>query len=317
MSFSKSVSKKDRIYNKPQRKEPEPSYFHQVVRKLENHPEYHACSNEQRAELVTRITKAEELVKYFDLLDEPAGAAAAAKATAEVDTLPLVPVQVILKHYNQAERLDSIESLLQEEYGPLHAYVVIGGLIIEWNWKSTVIPHGKPIIEDTAGSSAAVAELPPLKVEELKSKVLSVVANYNKLYHYHPIQRDSHEFVCDILEAMGVQPPTQLQSKLKDYLETLTEKRSKMVPEKFATHAALDQFIVHVDTFSPFDMEYLVLQYFMFHLVSKAKTNNQSGWVCPENECKMQILAALIDQNRMILSNFRTVKYNFHQTTIM
>lgn len=319
MSFLDSVLKKDKYRQLRPRRDPESSYFQQVETKLRNHPTYRACSRQEVSELVRRTTKPEELVKYFDLTQEYQ-CQAASGGGGEVDSLP---VQLVLKHHCHNTEQDDIESILLQEYGPLHAYLVIGNLILEWDWKSIVIPHGKPI-QDRRGGACTMEEafdvkeanLLPVKVELLKSEVLAEVARFNKLLYHHPIKRHSHDFVRSVLRAMKVPPPHQLESKLKDYLETLEEKKSPAIPNEFVTHFELDQYVLHnIHSFSSMDKEYLILNYFMLHLVSQMKADNPRRWVCTEQDCKMKILEALIDNKRhMVLNKFRS-KYDFQLST--
>lgn len=342
MSFLKSIVKKDRNERPQARREPEPSCFPQVVQKLRNVPTYAEINNQDIAELVTRLISPEKLIQYFDLVPEEEEADArvlldcapalgqpgephppkqqyAANYTripaaddAEVDMLP---AQLVLKWNQHQENPDDIESILLDEYGPLHAYLVVGNLILEWDWTSLIIPHGKPIKErPEAGVIQDVAEArcQPMKVALLKNEVLARAAKYNKMYYFHVIRRNSHDFVCDILKMMNSPPPQQLENKLKKYMDFLESSKSDGIPVEFQTHSILDQYVVgHMHNFSDIDKEYIILHYFMFHFVNRQRTGNQWRWECTEPDCKMAILKATIDTKQMKINNFRTMKYNF------
>ncbi len=313
MSISK---KKDRITRTEKARGPQPSYFPQVVTKFQKIPEYKELSSIQLSELVNRLSTAEGLISYFDLSQDAEG------ASAEVDTLP---VELVLK-YLLAKPDGIIESTLLEEYGPLHANIVIGDQILEWNWKSVVIPHGKPMQDVTgvhphpmAGDAFGVreCELPCVKTELLKAKVLAEVANYNKRCYYDTIRRNSHDFVCSTLSSMNLDKPPQLNSKIKDYYGTLVEKKRDFIPTEFNTHDDLDGFVANNMTrLNNIEKEYLIFHYFILHLNAIMQDENPLKWACQEPNCKIVFLEQDIPE-KLILHRFKTVKYNFQQSTAL
>ena len=325
MSFSGSkcvIKKKDRD-RRPQRKYiPEASYLPQVIDKLKVHPSFRNCDDLQLSELATRITKAEELVKYFDLtqdLELEDGGTGAIMPQGEVDSLD---VQLVLKFLSHKVDTDDIESILLQEYGALQAYLVIGDMILEWGPDSIIVPHGKPMIDEAAPSALSTgasdvreAELPSVKVELLKTKLLEIVAEHNRRYHFHPIKRSTHGFISSIIQAMEIPRPAQLQSQLKDYLDALEKGTSAGIPKEFQTHTDLDQYVEqNGDKLTDSDIEYLIAHYFMFHVICRTTHHAPKKWKCTETNCKVTILKATIKPKKSLLNNYRTVRYTFHES---
>ena len=316
MSVFKSVVKKDRTRRSQEARRPIPSYTSQVKKKLMGIPEYEKLSHDDCTELVKCLCSAEDLISYFDLSPDMGA------ATVEAETLP---VQLVLKYLTAKPH--GIQATLLEEYGPLHALVVIGGQILEWNWKSVVIPYGKPMPdgaapppEATAGDAFGIrdAELPCVKTELLKGKVLAEVAQFNKVCYYDVIHRNSHDFVISILRAMNLEKPTQLKSKLKEYFSALQDKKREFVRDEFETHDHLDQYVANnMEKFNDIEKEYLFFHYFIFHLTATVKQESPLKWECLEPDCKITFLEAYMNDRAMLLHKFKTVKYNFQQSTAL
>lgn len=327
MSISRLVIKKDKERRPRRRSSSEASYIPQVIDKLKVHPSFHTCNDLQLSELATRITKPEELLKYFDLTQdleaEDGGTGAIIPlGDGDVDSLE---VQLVLKFLSHKLDTDDIESILLQEYGPLQAYLVIGDMILEWEPYSAIVPHGKPMMDEAASCASATGgasdvrecELPSVKVELLKTKLLEIVAEHNKRYHFHPIRRSTHGFVCSIIQAMGNPQPEQLKSKLTDYLDALERSANVGIPKDFQTHAELDQYVEqNGGRLTDGDIEYLVFHYFMFHVVCRTKHQTPKKWECTEKNCKVNILKAAIKPGRWLLNKYRTVRYTFHESTI-
>lgn len=322
MSFVKSVVKKDRFRGPEQRRGSLSSHLPQVTKKLNEIPTYAGCSKQQITRQAEGLMSQELLLEYFDLTAEQeegeGEGEGAAEGPRQVDTLP---VQLVLKHHQHKEPPESIESKLMEEYGPIHSYLVVGDLILEWDWTSLVIPHGKPIQEEVTGTPADLldvdeAELEPVKVETLRNEVLSIATKYNKSNYYHVIRRSSHDFVCALLRILRWPTPPELQSKMKEYLRFLEDNRGKDIPDEFDSHIELDAFVaLRRDDLSRIDTEYLILHYFMFHLVSRLKEGDPPNWKCEEKRCEMGELAATLNPKELHLNNFKMPRIKFRQRT--
>ena len=302
MSFLKSI-KKDKVKAQPPaQRVVEPSYLPQVKKKLLGHPDYQACGDPELTQLAFQVSQPNELLSYFNITEE---------GTDEAKSLP---VQLVL-WYHHYEHLGPIELILQEQYGPLNAYIVIGDQIVQWDWMSVVIPHGKPIHDaaNVTGKDDAISNLPAIKIE-LLSRVVQVIADYNIHNYFHLIHRNSQTFVREILSVMKFPPPQQLETKMRAYLEKLEGSKSEFLPADFNSHASLDECVMkRRDQLTQADIEYLFLHYFILHTLRRII--DPSTRECRERNCRMKMLERQIDQENMILNKFKTVRYDFQLST--
>ena len=288
------------------RREPESTYHAQVLEKLKAHPTYQECSQQDLAMLAHRLSRAEELAQYFDLTREGDNGAA---QTEEIEALE---VELVLNYLPRKPG-----STLLQEYGPLQAYLVIGGVVLEWDCTSIIVPHGKPMKTDDRPPAVVgrTAELPCIRVKVLKEKVLDIVSCYNRKYHYHATQRSAHDFVRAVLEKMACPVPPQLQNKLKEYIRAIEGSASGFIPRSFETHSDLDQFVDENGrrcTGKSIDAEYLVLHYFTLHTSERTKQANPLEWECQEPNCRAKILEKSVDEKELLLNQFKTVQYDFN-----
>ena len=301
----------------------ESSYHNQTVKKLRKIPTYAEVSEKDVGELACGLTSPEKLIQYFDLIPEQGAPnpeerdALIAAAQTEVEALP---VQLVLAQSRLDEPPDDIETTLLVEYGPLHAYMIIGNLILEWDHSSLIIPHGKPIQERPVGGATPrdvrEAKLADVKVKLLKENVLHVIAQYNKAYYFHVIYRSSHDFVRRILDITRTPPPQELQNNLKKYFDCLESKKNGRVPKEFDTHSDLDEYVKeNIANLNPIDKEYLVVHYFMFHFIGRLQARLVARWRCVEPDCRAGELKAQLNPNDLKINNFRSARYNFYQSS--
>lgn len=65
------------------------------------------------------------------------------------------------------------------------------------------------------------------------------------------------------------------------------------------------------------DKEYLIVHYFMLHMVERLKHGNDPwNWMCTEPNCKMKFLEAQVDHKNMLLNKYKTVRYNFCESSL-
>ena len=317
----------------------QPSHIGQVKDKIKQHPEFKDCSGPELDELALRLTKPQELIKYFSLTIDWEKVEAATEATNAplLETRKLtgasknggqateeLPVMLILSRTgNQGARLGlPVTRMLEMEYGPLHASLQVGDQILEWNSTSLIIPHGRPI-QDPPNDITDSGSPPPLlqvtndqeRVElvfkapgqraQRLNKVVQVIAKYNCYKYYEVFSCNSHRFVCDAAIAMGYQQPPQLQSNLGKYIEKLKAGKNKLIPNDFETHEQLDTYVrERVAEFSPHDKEYLLCQYFQFHIGSKIVTKDPASWRCEAEDCQSEELERQLDNGSLVLNHF-------------
>lgn len=220
-------------------------------------------------------------------------------------------------------------SILRMEYGPLHTSLLINNeVLLEWNTSSLVEPERYdgvnqhyPIMTSALHrvSTVSLIKYDPKdemdlifkatssKLEMLKALV-KVIARYNGQYLYHAISRNCQTFVIDALKAMGCENPPQFQGNLKDYFENL--KAGNCQPQ-FDDHHALDLYVRENVTnpqvpgqLSSQEKEYLLGQYFLYHIPGMTESENPEEWQCPVHNCEMENLERNIDEQSMIMHQF-------------
>ena len=221
-------------------------------------------------------------------------------------------------------------SLLQMEYGPLHTSLLVNdSVLLEWNTGSLVVPehyNGNnqqyPIMTSALHriNEVSLIRYDPkdeldLMFEAARSKLdminalIKVISQYNGQYFYHAISRNCQTFVIDALTAMGCKDPPTFRGNLDAYFRDLKAGRSQ--PE-FASHEALDEHVKRRVTgrdargaeLSAQDKEYLLGQYFLFHIPAMTEAEEPETWDCPVRSCEMKNLESHIEEQSMILHRF-------------
>lgn len=224
--------------------------------------------------------------------------------------------------------IGKVATALQMEYGPLHALLLINNeLLLEWNSSSLIVPqypdpnHTYEAVTGPVLVSATVQDHLQIqrhlsqpyedydefelifeatsKKMQLFHNLASVIAKYNSMYYYHAIFRNCQNFVLDALTAIGCKNKPEFGGKLKTYFTYLKTKGCVMVD--FKTHEELDDYVrQNVDNLSPENMEYLLTQYFVFHMNSRS----QLGLSCNHTDCMMELLEAKIDHKQLIMNRY-------------
>ena len=259
-----------------------------------------------------------------------------------------LPLKVVLTPLSHGGRIVSrFAKLLEMQFGPLHAALQVGNVILEWNDSSLVRPHfcdfeDQLLQSDVQGLSqwaeftsqqygkvrAAVTSSDYQKQIELVYHVtaekhrqikalVDVIIKYNTTYYYNLFDRNCQHFVADALKALGVEKPTEFTGGLREYFKALKEGRSSSVYAKFANHAELDKYVKEkedsgeIKTMTQNDLEFLLAQCFRFHLEQKSQLQDKnadlSNWVCTESSCCMDRLERLIHYETMHIHNFRAI----------
>lgn len=225
-------------------------------------------------------------------------------------------------------------SILQMEYGPLHTSLLINNsVLLEWNTGGLVIPerydgHNQhyPIMTSALHRVSTVSLIrydPKDEVHlifeatrnklDLLNALIRVISRYNGQYFYHAISRNCQTFVIDALKAMGCQNPPQFQGNLRAYFESL--KAGNCQPE-FNSHDELDRYVREnvisppreQDRVSLQEKEYLLGQYFQYHIPQMTEYEAPETWQCPMRNCQMRNLERHIDEQAMIMHRFLRIK---------
>ena len=228
-----------------------------------------------------------------------------------------LPVQLFLSKLSRElpKVAKHLTPLLRLEFGPLHAGLLVGDVIVEWDDNSLVVPTlGAPDVDvctyvsdgdlvDFTGEAVGRMSLAhrqnldvPEKLEiiyqsraekeRLIDRLVEVIVQYNLKKQYSMFRCNCQDFVRDALKALGVHKVPGLGGNLKAYVETLQGGKPKQL--KFETHSELDEYVNrNREDLDTHEKEYCILMYFEFH--SKATVDftpeELERWTCPERSC--------------------------------
>jgi len=248
-------------------------------------------------------------------------------------------IKLLLRYVsNQASTVTTVAgklaSILRMEYGPLHAALLINNeVLLEWNSSSLVIPRfvdpcsmgAQPVLVSATVTdhhrpqrqlSKPVDQYDEIELifdavsqkVDLLQKIAKVISLYNSCYDYHVIFRNCQNFVLDVLEAIGCNSKPQFGGNLKNYFTYL--KQNGCIKRDFETHQQLNDYVSrHHTELAQEDMEYLLAQYFLFHMERVTESGNLEDWRCKDGDCLMDFLEAKIDEKQLIVKKF------LHQAT--
>ena len=219
-----------------------------------------------------------------------------------------LPLKLILTPLCVGGRVVSkFASLLEMQFGPLHAALQVGDVILEWNDSSLLVPHfaehnDKLMKTDvrhltnwvnfTSGEEPSVREAihsldyrkqieliykVTAEKQRLIDKLVDVILMYNRQYYYDVIRRNCQHFVIDALKALGVSEAIEFTGGLGEYFNALKRGRSNALHAKFSNHVHLDTYVREMEQSGDIskltkdDLEYLLAHYFQYHLEQKTQ----------------------------------------------
>ncbi len=247
-----------------------------------------------------------------------------------VEDTAKLEVKLLLRQCNapMGKLARTAASILQMEYGPLHTSLLINdSILLEWNTSSLVVPERYdgsnqhyPIMTSALQRDKHVSLIHYSADDEVdlifqatKSKLnilnalIEVISRYNGLYFYHTITRNCQKFVIDALQAMGCENPPKFEGNLQTYFKSL--KAGNCQPE-FTSHEELDHYVTEnalnsqERQMSSQEKEYLLGQYFLFHIPNMTEAEQPEKWTCPIENCQMSNLEMHIDKEKMIMHRF-------------
>lgn len=230
-------------------------------------------------------------------------------------------------------------TLIDAEYGPHHAALVIGDIVLEWDDSSLVNPAQKELMPvfranmqrhhshwinrvkeahkkmfakvtmETANYGAQIEAMVDLNAEKkaLIDRMIDVIIRYNSFHYYHVFSRNCHHFVKDVLEALGITESPTFTGRLKEYYDALRKTRQPGQPKEFPTHEDLDSHVMkNFQSLTPDDIEYFLCQYYSFH-TKEAADNGGDRSRCSRPPCQMMKLDERITQDgiRLRLEDYR------------
>ena len=336
-----------------------------VLQKVKNHPELKHLTKEQQKTIVTQLTNPEEIRCQFsylldagsklvietarngdtddddrDFLQTMELRAVHQKAKQDMAQACHLPVKLFLSQLRRGRPpfAHTWSSLFGFKFGPLHAALQVGEVLIEWGRESLVIPKLKPIVperemqfsvhgqgewRETVGqfvremSLAESAPAPRQRTEkkvdalcrsvaekaQLISNLIDVIVTYNRDYKYDLLYRNCQHFVQDAMAALGIKEVPELSGKLSEYYKRLKDGKKKM-PE-FREHESVDKYVMdNFDRLSQHDMEFLLCQYFQHHYAEMSEAEDIELWKCPRPTCQSSRLEDCIKHNSLLFNQF-------------
>lgn len=246
------------------------------------------------------------------------------------ETVANFPVKLILSdiQYALPQFASSFARMIQLEFGALHAALVIDNVIVEWDDSSLIIPtiserewvfqarlQGrydkfanalKPEMKESARTMDLQKQIDQVfeitkEKHQAISQLIDVIIHYNANHEYNFLVRNCQHFVIDAMKALGVKEIPQFTGVFQDYFRELREGKSKNIMEKFESHAALDEHVNSIikPGLSQHDLEYLLCQYFMFHVSSQRNSSNphDPNWECEEETCRMNDIEQMLERD--------------------
>lgn len=131
------------------------------------------------------------------------------------------------------------------------------------------------------------------KRDELLKAMTDVVMEYNRHKEYDEKRLTNNHFVADICKAVGI-PMTTLVGSLQQF------NKSQYATRRFASHLDLDNFVIDLNwenktkLLPQIDIQYLIAQYFHFHVVNWERMKRPQHWTCDIQNCQMSELEKLI-----------------------
>ena len=260
-----------------------------------------------------------------------------------------LPLKLILTPLRVKGRIISkFASLLEMQFGPLHVALQVGNVILEWNDTSLVVPHSAEHDDQlmktdvrhlTDWVSFTSKEVPRVREaiwtldyqkqieliyhvtaekRRLLDNLVEVIVTYNRQCYYDLIRRNCQHFVTDALKSLGVSKPVEFTGGLGEYFQALKCGKSHSLHAKFTDHSHLDRYVMEIeqtgamDKLSMNDLEYLLAQYFRYHLEQKSrfqldnKDAELSEWCCEIKDCHMEMLERRIHFESLRIHNFKT-----------
>jgi hypothetical protein len=230
---------------------------------------------------------------------------------------------------------DRAWTALENLYEPLHASLQIGHTMIEWTPHSLVVPHPnipsesviKSDITKTLNISSEIREKVKayrrsnkngtvtgevdLMFEVTKSisfvihEVVEVVVSWNRYKHFDAYGSNSQQFVQNVIKKLGIEELQLPNHNLNAYIGRLKGEFKSMAHRSFISHAELDNYTKQrIGDLSTSEMEYLLTEYYRFHIASRAEAVHKEGqWKCMEKDCQVQILQREVDGKELLITS--------------
>lgn len=243
-------------------------------------------------------------------------------------------VKLILHELNDTALVQTVARFAHKfvsnfKFGPFHASVLIGDVLLEWRPNSLVIPRRIKAVHDKDNRAVLFAnihetsfdtQLPtiPLKFEgvdpetiassfekikdithekeQLIDAMVEVVVRYNLKMKYGLFTNNCQHFVQDVLIVLGITDPEKaFREGIKQHAELVMARHTKEAITEYNSHQELDQHIKErkVENMSPDDLEFAYCHYLLFHAWGQ-KCPFEEAWACNPDECQANKIAKLV-----------------------
>ena len=352
-----SAKSQSQVLKKKKEGASDPSYLTGVIEKLRKHPDHKDKSFEELRDKAIQLTDVNELQADFshlthgkfelfseEMIDEAGVTLEHHQEKKEAQSraakrLCPIPVKLLLRELQDTvpRFITRFNRLFALKYGPLHAAIQVGDVLLEWNDSSLVIPVvcdlAEPVFQTNVNcATTAVQEAMELQPqiatavghmdynqqidllfdittsqEKMINKIKDVIVKYNKFYSYHLVSRNCQTFVKDVMKEIGVQDVLKITTgKLKEYFKFLTKNKSDSVPSEFKDHEELDKYVQDTDLsgLTQHDKEYLLCLYFHFHQQAM-KVDKDPDEECRVKDCCMEKIEEELEGSNMLLEGYK------------
>ena len=240
----------------------------------------------------------------------------------EFDNVQHVEVRLVLCQLNR-ELAQNLARTMNRyvknlDYGPFHAALVIGGVVLEWDDSSLVIPRPATAKDDwifrgsvhqpVVGSGSFLKDLPlragaaetekhfdtiieqltnvKKEKQQLVDELVDVAVRYNTKHTYGLFSHNCQFFVQECLQVLGIRDKAEMfKGRLREHAEVLMkEGLVGSTCEEFNSHQELDDYVrQNLQTMNPSELELCICHYLIFHAFHKASP--KEAWQCQSHTC--------------------------------
>ena len=207
---------------------------------------------------------------------------------------------------------------------PLDVRLQVGEYELDWNIVGLVIPkpvqakHFQPVLslcptestwstfvkERRAKVNEAIERMDTnlqtqlifefvAKRHELLSAVIEMIIDYNRHKEYNEMRLASNHFFTEICKTVGI-PSTGTVECLQQL------GHSQYATSRFTSHLQLDNFVIDLNwanqtaSLPQVDVQYLIAQYFHFHVAKWEEMKRPKHWTCSVQNCQLYELEKLL-----------------------
>ena len=135
------------------------------------------------------------------------------------------------------------------------------------------------------------------KRDELLKAIIQVAVDYNRHKEYDEMTSTNAHFMTDICTAVGIPASTVIKSlwQFRQHIDN-----SQYASQHFSSHLALDNFVIDLNwhnktsSLPQIDLQYLIAQYFHFHMLNWVEKGKPEYWSCDEPNCQLPELEKLL-----------------------